>query len=249
MNETIKFLLNHRSIRSWKDEQIPEEDVQILLNVAMHTSTSNGMQAASIIRVKNPEIRKQFVDFSMQKYIVEPSELLIFIADNFRNTRIMEEQGIFEDRAHDIDRLYQGITDAALMAQNVAVAAESMGLGFVYFGSILNDSQKVIELLKLPKYTLPVVGMGIGYPNQSPDLKPRMDKTKRVFTDEYKIFDSYLDELEDYDREMATYYDLRNTAKPLDKFTEQVVDKNKTTMLKRSELLAVIKNQGFKLDL
>lgn len=155
MNETIKNLLNHRSIRSWKDEQIPEEDVQILLDVAMQTSTSNGMQAASIIRVKNLEIRKQFVDFSMQKYIVEPSELLIFIADNFRNTKIMEEQGFFENRANDIDRLYQGITDAALMAQNVAVVAESMGLGFVYFGSILNNSQKVIDLLKLPPIHIP----------------------------------------------------------------------------------------------
>ena len=49
------------------------------------------------------------------------------------------------------------------MAQNVVVAAESLGIGTVYLGSILNDIEKLCELLKLPKYTFPVVGLALGY--------------------------------------------------------------------------------------
>ena len=58
------------------------------------------------------------------------------------------------------------------MAQNLVTAAESVVLGTVYLGSILNDSEKICELLKLPELTFPVIGLGIGYPNQNPQLKP-----------------------------------------------------------------------------
>src|SRR5699024_7746268 len=119
----------------------------------------------------------------------------------------------------DPDRFFQGFTDGALAAQNVTSALESLGLGSVFLGSILNDIRKVIELLNLPKYTFPIVGIGFGYPDQSPQLKPRMDTELKFFTDEYKIHDNYLKAIEDYDREMQTYYDLRDANRPVDCFS------------------------------
>lgn len=73
------------------------------------------------------------------------------------------------------------------MAQNVVTAAESLGLGTVYLGSILNDSERICEILNLPELTFPVIGLGIGYPNQKPQLKPRMDMRLRVFENSYKF--------------------------------------------------------------
>ena len=110
-----------------------------------------------------------------------------------------------------MDHFFASFTDACLMAQNVVNAAESLDLGTVYLGSILNDPVIMCGLLKLPKLTFPVLGLAIGYPNQEPQIKPKMEMKYRVFENSYEIFDNYLEELKDYDEEMRTYYDLRDT--------------------------------------
>lgn len=56
-NKTIENMLNHRTIRKWKNKEIPEEIIETLSEVAMRTSTSEGMQLASIIKVKDKEKR------------------------------------------------------------------------------------------------------------------------------------------------------------------------------------------------
>lgn len=148
-----------------------------------------------------------------------------------------------------MDRFFAAFTDACIMAQNIVIAAESMGLGTVYLGSILNDSEKICELLKLPKLTFPVIGLGLGYPNQNPQIKPRMEMKLRVFENTYKVFESYLDQLEEYDKEMRTYYDLREPGKRADSFSNQVVTRLNQRIPKRQEILNVIRKQGFDLKI
>lgn len=245
MNETIKTLLNHKSIRSWKEDPIDEEIMQTLFEVANRTSTSNGMQNASIIRVKDQGIKDEITNLAKQKYLATAPEFLVFIADNHRNTQIIQEKEGEKNYANDSDRFFQAWTDACLMAQSIAVAAESLGLGIVYFGSILNNQEKLIEILDLPENTFPVVGMGIGYPNQEPQLKPRIKTEQKVFIDKYQTKESYLEELAEYDKEMQTYYDLRDANKRVDSFTNQVVTKNSGETEKRSEIFSNIKKQGF----
>ena len=92
-----------------------------------------------------------------------------------------------------MDRFFSGFTDACIMTQNVVNAAESMDLGTNYLGSILNDPMEICKILNLPKLTFPVVGLGIGYPNQKPQIKPKMDMKFRVFEDEYKPLKNYLE--------------------------------------------------------
>lgn len=174
---------------------------------------------------------------------------MIFLVDLLRNKKIANEKNCFEDSASDMDRFFSGFTDACIMAQNIVVAAESMGLGTVYLGSILNDSERICRLLKLPYLTFPVVGLGIGYPNQDPQIKPKMDMGLRVFENEYKVFDNYLEELKDYDEEMQTYYDLRDANRRLDSFSNQVVTRMKSPNLKRAKMLNNIRDQGFNLKL
>jgi hypothetical protein len=169
--------------------------------------------------------------------------------DQYRNFRIAAEKNCFADSARDMDRFFQAFTDACLMAQNVVNAAESLGLGTVYFGSILNDSARICEVLQLPELTFPVVGLGIGYPGQSPQLKPRMEMRLRVFENSYKRFDSYLEEIKEYDEEMQTYYDLRDANRRLDSFSNQVVARLLNPALKRQQMLNTVRAQGFDLKL
>lgn len=246
-NKTIEDMLNHRSIRKWKQEELSQEIIDTLSEVAMRTSTSEGMQLASIIRVKDKEKRRQLSEIAKQKYLETAPELWIFVADGYRNHRIFSEESEERNYTNDADKFFQQATDAAIMAQRVATAAESLGLGIVYFGSILNEPQKTIDILELPERTMPIVGLGIGYPDQEPALKPRMDKKIRIFVDKYEKLENYHEELKDYDAEMTKYYDLRNDNKPLDKFTDQVVDKYKNQRTERAKVIEIAKNQGYEL--
>lgn len=248
-NKTIQDMLNHRSIRKWKDKEVDKEILESLFNVANRTSTSIGMQTASVIRVTDKEVRKKIADVTNQKYVEEAPEFWIFIADHFRNKSILKEAGIEVNYAADVDRFISGLTDAALMGQNVANAVESFGLGFTIFGSILNDAEKIIEVLKLPEYTFPVIGLGFGYPDQDPELKPRMSYENRIFENEYKIYENYHETFSAYDKEMASYYDLRDTSKSLPTFTDQAVQKYSVQNEARERLLKIAKKQGYDLNM
>ena len=71
-------------------------------------------------------------------------ELLIFIVISTETTRLRKRKAI-QPKQHGIWTGFSAFTDACMMAQNVVIAAESMGLGTVY-AAILNDSEKICEL-------------------------------------------------------------------------------------------------------
>lgn len=240
----IDVLLNHRTIREFKSSPMPPQQLSILLDIAKRTATSMGMQSFSIIRIVNPELKAAIAEVCNQEYVARVPELFIFIVDAYRNSRIAREQGVTSDSERDSDRFFQGWTDAAIAAQNMVAAAELGGFGTVYFGSILNNVPKMIELLKLPELTFPVVGLGIGVPNQKPQLKPRMPREANVFDDSYTVFDSYLELLEDYDEEMEQYYDMRDMNSRVDSFTKQIAGKKAVPL--RQKLIQQAEAQGFK---
>ncbi len=245
LNKTIKTQLNHTSIRKFKDKEVDQKTLNTLFEVANQTSSSVAMQSYSIIRVTDKEKRKKISQVCNQAYVETAPELVIFLVDVFRNAKISEEMGEDLPNKRDMDRFTQGFTDGAIACQNMVVAIESLGMGAVYLGSILNDSKAIIEILDLPQLTFPIVGLAFGYPDQEPQLKPRMDISLKVFENSYKIQDNYLESIKDYDEEMQSYYDLRDSSKPLDKFSQQVVGILERENPKRSGILNVIKEQGF----
>lgn len=246
MNETIKHQIKHRSIREFKDKEISKEDLTTFKEVVQRTATSTGIQSYSVIRVVDKEKRKKIAEVCKQSYVETAQELFIFIVDCYRNNEIVKEKtGKSYEQAYDMEKFFQGFTDAVLASQNLMNAIESKDMGGVFLGSILNDSKEIINILKLPEYTFPALGVAFGYPAQDPMLKPRMDMELKFFEDEYKIFDNYLDEIKDYDEEMKTYYDLRQKDKPLDSFSEQLIQRFENTLEKRTLILNVIREQGF----
>lgn len=248
-SEMIQRQLDHRTIREFKEQSIEKDILEQMIEVARRTATSTGMQACSIIRITDPAMKKMIAEICKQEYVARIPELMIFIVDQYRNQQISLEKNHDLPSARGLDRFFSSFTDACLMAQNVVNAAESLGLGTVYLGSILNDASEICKILKLPKLTFPVVGLGIGYPNQEPQRKPRMDMKLRVFENNYSILDNYLDQIQDYDEEMSNYYDLRDSNQRVDCFSDQVVEKFQSVNPKRQKMLQVIREQDFDLGL
>lgn len=249
LSETIRHQLKHRTIRRFRPDPLPEETVELLFAVARRTASSTGAQAYSIIRIEDGEKRAAVAELGGQPYIAAEPLLLLFIVDTYRNQEITREQGLSGEGAADMDRFTQAFTDAILAAQNVANAAESLGLGTNFIGNVLNDPAAIIDLFQLPRLTFPALALGIGVPDEAPQLKPRFDNSLRIMTDHYQRPDSYLAALADYDQEMQQYYDLRDKNVRLDAFTTQIARKMECTTPLRASILQAVQAQGFDLGL
>ncbi|MGM0569902.1 oxygen-insensitive NADPH nitroreductase [Marinobacter sp.] len=206
MNEVIDLLKSHRSIRKFKEQKIPRETFLELIRAGQSAATSNHVQAYSIIHVTSPEKRAQIAELAGgQKYVETCSHFLVFCADMKRPTDSAERAGAEVIRGMTEQFLVASV-DTALMAQNVVVAAESEGLGICYIGGIRNNPTEISDLLKLPEHVYPVFGLCLGYPDQDPDVKPRLPVESILMEDEYREDTGSVDGFDDV---MRTYYGER----------------------------------------
>ena len=244
-NSTIATLMGHRSIRAFTQERVDPDAITTILEAALHAPTSSFYQQTTIIQVRDPDIREQIHQASGQPYVGGTrGELLIFVADLHRNAQIRREAGEAVDVMGRTTLYVQAFDDTMIAAQNAVVAAESLGLGTVYLGSINGDARLVIRALKLPKLTMPVVGLLIGHPDQSPQLKPRLPLHVTTGVDAYPEVQDWHASLADYDAAVSQYYDLRDSHRRIDSFTKQVANKLGSGRSEQEDLLAVLHEQG-----
>ena len=85
----------------------------------------------------------------------------------------------------------------------------------------------------------------IGWKDQEPDLKPRIPRNIIHMENEYKELENPLKELEEYDKIVNQYYDLRDINNRVDEFTTQISKQMETMMAKRGETFDVLQEQGF----
>ena len=243
-NNTIALQLAHRTIRAYKDQPLTEAEVATLMDVARHTATSSYLQSCTILHITDPQVREAIGTASGQPYVGgTKGDLFIFLADLYRNSRIRAEQGISSEALSSMNLFLTAAEDALLAAQNVVVAAESMGLGTVYLGSILADPRSVVQALKLPELTFPIVGLLVGHSDQEPGRKPRLPLSVMTARNTYPRVESYAELLADYDREVTEYYDLRSGSR-LESFTHLVGTSIGVGGAHVSPILEVLHEQG-----
>ena len=222
-NSTIAAQMAHRTIRAYTDKGVGEDTVATLLDVARHSATASFQQQVTIIRVLDPAVREQLHLASGQPYVGgDRGELFVFVVDLHRNALLRERAGAPLEPLERTNLFLQGVEDAVIAAQNVVVAAESLGLGTTYLGSIIGDVRRVIKALRLPTRTYPILGLLVGHPAQDPQYKPRLPREIAVGTDSYPELDDHLDALTAYDAEVEQYYDLRDTSRRVDSFSQQM---------------------------
>lgn len=206
MNPTIELLKSHRSIRKFTDQPVSRELLEELIRAGQAAATSSHVQAYSVIHVTNPTHRELIAELAGgQAYVATCGAFLVFCADMKRPTEAAERTGARVVRGM-TEQLLVASVDTALMAQNVAVAAESEGLGICYIGGIRNDPREVSELLGLPDHVYPVFGMCLGYPAHQPDVKPRLPVEAILKQDTYR---DDREQVAAFDETMHAYYQSR----------------------------------------
>ncbi|RYL94344.1 oxygen-insensitive NADPH nitroreductase [Sporolactobacillus sp. THM7-4] len=222
LNPVIETLLNHRSIRKFKDKPLTQDQVRTLVKSAQAAATSSFTQSYSIIGIDDPKIKKQLRAIaSDQAYVEHNGYFFVFVADQHRNRAVGEKNGAGTSVLDTTQRMIVALGDACFAAQNMAVAAESMGLGICYIGSIQNDIYKTAEILRLPEYTFPFFGMAVGYPDQNPEKKPRLPFDV-VFHQNHYHSELSEESLKRYDQEVERYYQTRTGGTRRETWTGQI---------------------------
>ncbi|WP_034945606.1 oxygen-insensitive NADPH nitroreductase [Erwinia oleae] len=216
MTPTIELLCSHRSIRAFTDAAIDDARRDAIIAAAQSASSSSFLQCSSIIRITDRSLREQLVTLTGgQHYVGQSAEFWVFCADFNRHQQICPQAqlGLAE-------QLLLGCVDTALMGQNAMTAAESLGLGGVFIGGIRNNIAEVTELLALPKFVLPLFGLCLGWPDQSPQHKPRMPSAMLVHENRYQPIDPAV--LAAYDSEQEAYYMNRDSNRRRETWSEHI---------------------------
>lgn len=218
MSETITLMKSHTSVRRFKEEAIPQEDLNTILSAGQMASSWKNFQSYSVIVVRSQEKKEALYELVPQEAIRQSAAFLLFVGDLNRaekgarlHTDTFQPQGV--------EGLLITSVDAALAGQNTLLAAESLGYGGVITGLVRYKSVELAELFKLPDYTYPVFGIALGVPNQQHDVKPRLPLDNVVFEEEYQ--EQTTEAIEAYDRVQTEYAGERATTTWSQRLAEQ----------------------------
>lgn len=172
-NEILKSLRDRRSVRSFRKEQITDEELRAVLVAGTFAPTGMNYQDPWIVAVQNPEIiarlvrmNKQFTQQEGNPYYDAPTIVLVF--------------------ASRPEKWKNGMADGSLVLGNMMNAAHAIGLGSCWINREheMFDTEEGRELMSqfgLPEGLMGVGALSLGYP-AAPlrPARPRKDNYYRV---------------------------------------------------------------------
>ena len=166
MNDVIRQLYARKSVRAFTEQEIEEKIVQEILLSAAMAPTAGNQQLYTIIRVTDPEIKRQLSEScDHQPFIAEGKLVLVFCADCLKWYEAFLAAGC-DPRNPGAGDLLLAVDDALIAAQNAVVAAESYGIGSCYIGDVMENIETQREILGLPDYVFPAALLVFGYPTE-----------------------------------------------------------------------------------
>jgi len=237
------IMMKRRSVRVFKDQEIPEPLIEQLLDVANNAPTGGNIQPLSIILVRSIEGRKKLAELAGDQPWVRNAPLsMIFCLDFYRIKKWAEMCQTDFRGEQALNHFLIAYADLMAAAQNVVVLAESFGLGSVYIGSIQHEMDETRNFFEIPLYVLPMMVLSIGYPKSIPKgipkfkrevithhekyRKPEDDEIRRAFDEKYGTIDenvekylerAFVEALEADKLEMSNYVDrVKKEMKRLD---------------------------------
>lgn len=178
MNEVIQNILSRRSVRIYKEEQISDEDLNLILEAAQYSPSGMNTQTWNFTVIQNKE-RIQELN-SIVKEVFSNSPIV-----HLKNQGISPNFNIFYnaptlvivtgDKATGMEQI-----DCAMAIQNMFLAANSLGIGscWIHALNIIKDDPKIKSFLKeleVPEkyeiYGTAILGFNGGKELNPPDRK------------------------------------------------------------------------------
>ncbi|KAK2775052.1 nitroreductase [Colletotrichum kahawae] len=206
---TLDLLLNHTSVRSYLPDALPDGTLESLIAAGQSASTSSMLQTWSAVAITDPVCKNQVATLAGdQDFIRQAPLFIIFCADLNRlannSKRLQQPTPALEK----MDLFVMASIDAALAAQNMAVAAESLNPGMCYVGATRNNAAQLTELLGLPPRVIALFGITVGKPDQSclNAIKPRLPLTEVLHRELWNA-EGQEERVSSYDQALESFYE------------------------------------------
>ena len=177
-NEVINAIMARRSIRQYHQVPVGRDTIMQIMTCGINAANGQNKQSWEVRIIDNPATMQQVQDLMVAGNPALPAEML---RGCMRGAPVMTF--IARDKGYDFSAY-----DCGLLAGNVMLAAQSLGVGSICLGSpvrFINDAENSAEILSLlgfsENYELSLC-VGLGYANETPEAKPR-DINKVQFVD------------------------------------------------------------------
>ncbi|NIO02185.1 MAG: nitroreductase [Candidatus Latescibacteria bacterium] len=196
-NPVLKTIEERRSIRRFKEADVPNQVIQQLLEAATWAPSSNNDQPWKFVVVKNNETKQQVlraVERRLSGYFESRGVALDRMKNYWSNIfsapvhifAFCDTSGVdIEDEWRDIEMLWcmQSVTIAC---QNILLAAKALDLGSLWIGLTLAAEDDIKRILDVPEGMELATTIAVGYPDESPVPRPRKPVEEVTFFESWQ---------------------------------------------------------------
>ena len=147
-NQTLETIFNRKSVRKYTQQPVEKEKLETLVRAGMAAPSSRDRRTWEFIIVTDRDILDTMGDgLPLARMLKETKQAIIVCGDTVKSGNAWQ-------------------LDCSAAAQNVLLAAESLGLGAVWTASYpYPERMKVVrDALQLPDHVIPLTVIPIGYP-------------------------------------------------------------------------------------
>ena len=179
-NALAEFFSHRATVRRYTGETPSRELIDSILEAAMRAPTTGNMQLYSVVETRDAEMHRRLAELHFNQPAAAGAPLMLtFCADYYRFTRWCEVSDA--DAGYDNFLSFtSAMMDAVILTQQFVTLAELCGLGTCYLGTCLYNAPEIAELLKLPRLTVPVACISVGYPAEQPEPTERCIVSRNV---------------------------------------------------------------------
>jgi nitroreductase len=192
--EVFEAIEKRRSIRKYKDDPIPEDLMNRLLEAARLAPSSSNTQSWKFKVITDLETRKKLKGLALGQKFVEEAPAVIACCVDFNAfgergkevlklvlsgavrpsvSQIMQTVRRGKGAGSDTERVVvNGVINVSIATEHIALAATEVGLGTCWIRAF--DADGVEELLALPDGVRVLCLMSVGYPANEPPPRPRV---------------------------------------------------------------------------
>jgi len=170
--EFIAVIKNRRSIRKYKPDFIPEEDIEYVLNAARLAPSWKNQQCWRYVVVKDKEKIKKIASARSQSqdWLKEAPVIIVACANP-------------DDSGHREGKDYY-LVDIGISFEHLLLAARDRGLGTCWIGGF--DEKTVKEVINAPKNVRIVAYTPLGYPaKKKGEVTDRKPHEENIFYEKY----------------------------------------------------------------
>lgn len=241
-NKTIDLLYQRASCRSFLDKEIEPHILDQIIGAGLHSPTGGNLQPYCIIKITSEEKKKRLVDDCEMQHLVYNAPVdLLFCIDWRRIGRWAEASNAPFTATNSYHHFWIAFQDTVICAQNICTAADALGLGSVYIGSVEDCFMKIKSIFNIPKGVFPVVLLSLGYPAKHNSPSNKLDINAIVHDEEYN--DLPIEDIIKYNDEKYNHKTLSVTEERLSTIYNVVSDVYDES--RANEIVDKIKEQGY----